>query len=236
MTLRAQAYDAFTRHLLARRLLPGQFVTQRDLAALVGFPLGAIREMIPRLEAEGLVRTLAQRGLQIVGSDPRLIRDAFNLREIIESEALVQFIRSAPDALIEDLVAAHAGIEAATREGPVDAALVERAQAVDWRLHDAMIEHMNNALIQDVHRVNAIRIRIIMYDRVTLSPDSLGPALREHRPILLALQNRDPAAGLAALKAHLASARRRALSLDDDAPATATAATTATATATHQAA
>lgn len=215
MTMRAQAYEAFTRHLLARRLLPGQFVTQRDLAHLVGFPLGAIREMIPRLEAEGLVRTLAQRGLQIVGADPRLIRDAFNLREIIESEALVQFVRSAPDALIGRHVAALDAIEAATLAGPIDVALVERAQAVDWGLHDAMVEQMNNALINDVHRVNAIRIRIIMYDRVTLSPASLGPALREHRPILAALRQRDATAGLAALKSHLASARRRALSLED---------------------
>jgi len=216
MTLRAQAYDAFTRHLLARRLLPGQFVTQRDLATLVGFPLGAIREMIPRLEAEGLVRALAQRGLQIVGADPRLIRDAFNLRELIESEALVQFARSAPDDVIARHVAAHDAIEAETLAGPIDAHLMERAQAVDWGLHDAMVEHMGNALANDVHRVNAIRIRIIMYDRVTLSPDSLGPALREHRPILAALQHRDTAAGLVALKSHLASARRRALSLDDD--------------------
>ena len=56
MNLRERAYNAFTAHLLDRRLVPGQFVTQRELAELTGMPLGAIREMIPRLEAEGLLR------------------------------------------------------------------------------------------------------------------------------------------------------------------------------------
>ena len=214
MTLRAQAYDAFTRHLLDGRLLPGQFVTQRDLAALVGFPLGAVREMIPRLEAEGLIRTLAQRGLQIVGADPRLIRDAFHLREMIETEALAHFVRVAPDAVVAREADALRAITKAAQTGEIDPGLVARAQAIDWGFHDLIVESLGNALLNDVHRVNAIRIRIMLYDRVTLTAELLAPALDEHRPILDAVRQRDGAAAVAALKSHLASARRRALVLD----------------------
>lgn len=213
MTLRAQAYDAFTRHLLDRRLVPGQFVTQRDLAALVGFPLGAVREMIPRLEAEGLLRTVAQRGLQVAGADPRLIRDAFHLREMIEAEAVVHFARTAPDAAIQREADALAGLAARARHGDVGPDLVAEAQAVDWGFHDRIVEHLGNALLNGVHRVNAIRIRMVMYDRVTLTPELLAPALAEHEPVLDALRQRDGSAALAALRAHLASARRRALGL-----------------------
>jgi DNA-binding GntR family transcriptional regulator len=215
MTLRTQAYDAFTRQLLDRHLRPGQFVTQRDLAALVGFPLGAIREMIPRLEAEGLVQTLAQRGLQITGADARLIRYAFQLRDMIESEAIVHFVRTAPDAVVAREVAALADIAERAQEGEIGPALVAQAQAIDWGFHDLIVESLGNPLLNDVHRVNAIRIRIMMYDRVTLSPDVLAPALDEHRPLLEAVQKRDPNAALKALKLHLASARRRALALDE---------------------
>ncbi len=215
MTLRAQAYDAFTRHLLDRHLKPGQFVTQRDLAALVGFPLGAIREMIPRLEAEGLVQTLAQRGLQITGADPRLIRYAFQLRDMIESEAIVHFVRTAADAVVEREVAALADMAERAQEGEIGPSLVAQAQAIDWGFHDLIVESLGNPLLNDVHRVNAIRIRIMMYDRVTLSPEVLAPALDEHKPLLDAVQKRDPKAALKALKLHLASARRRALALDE---------------------
>ena len=215
MTLRVQAYDAFTRHILERRLVPGQFVTQRDLAALVGFPLGAIREMIPRLEAEGLVHTLAQRGLQITGVDPRLIRDAFQLREMIESDAITHFVRTASDDVVAREVDALAAISAQARTGQIDDGLVARAQAVDWGFHDTIVESLGNPLVNDVHRVNAIRIRLMMYDRVTLTPDVLAPALEEHRPMLEAVQRRDAKSAIKALRVHLASARRRALGLDE---------------------
>src|ERR1700761_5587342 len=191
MTMRAQAYDAFTRHLLERRLAPGQFVTQRDLAALVGFPLGAVREMIPRLEAEGLVRTLAQRGLQIVGANPKLIRDAFRLREIIETEAITLFTRTASDAVIQGEIDKLEAISESARNEPVSENLLDRARAVDWGFHDLIVEDLGNALINDIHRVNAIRIRIMMYDRVILSAELLEPALAEHRLILKAVRDRD---------------------------------------------
>ena len=42
-TLREKAYASFTRHLLARDVRPGQFVSQRRLVELTGLPLGAIR-------------------------------------------------------------------------------------------------------------------------------------------------------------------------------------------------
>lgn len=216
MKLREQAYEAFTEHLLARRLLPGQFVTQRDLAALTGFPLGAIREMIPRLEAEGLVRAFAQRGLQVMGIDPRLVRDAFQLREVVETAALSLFVRRVADAELEAMRAELAAVQAAAAQGPVDATLLARAQATDWGFHDRVVEAMGNALIAGIHRVNAIRIRMMMHESVRLSAEVLPPSLGEHARILEALAVRDEAAALAALRAHLASARRRALGVEAD--------------------
>ncbi|HUA76811.1 MAG TPA: GntR family transcriptional regulator, partial [Acetobacteraceae bacterium] len=63
MILREAAYRAFTDQLVTRAIPPGAFVSQRELAQRTGFPLGAIREMIPRLEAEGLLEAIPQRGL-----------------------------------------------------------------------------------------------------------------------------------------------------------------------------
>ncbi len=82
--LRDKAYQSFTQHLLARDFHPGQFVSQRQLVTMTGLPLGAIRELIPRLEAEGLIKTVPQRGLQIAHIDLNLIREAFQFRLFIE--------------------------------------------------------------------------------------------------------------------------------------------------------
>lgn len=219
LTQREQAYHAFTRHLLDRRLRPGQFVTQRELAELTGMPLGAIREMIPRLEAEGLLRPIPQRGLQVANLDVRLVREAFRLREMIEMTALEHFLRHAPDAAIAAQCDALAAVMARA-EGGITPAVVAAAQAVDWGFHDALVDALGNRLIAGIHRVNAIRIRMITYERVTLSHDTLPPALDEHAAIMAALRVRDDAGAMAAMRAHLAHARLRALGVETDILAT----------------
>src|SRR6187549_493674 len=109
--LRWQAYDRFQQQLLAARIRPGQFVSQRGLAELTGLPLGAIREVIPRLEAEGLLKTVPQRGLQVASVDVRLVRNAFQLRLTLEKEAATHFALAATEAQLDALESAHRDIK-----------------------------------------------------------------------------------------------------------------------------
>ncbi len=210
--LRLQAYEGFRRHLLDARLRPGQFVSQRELSELIGLPLGAIREMIPRLEAEGLIKTVPQRGLQIANVDLKLVRNAFQLRQILEREAAVRFGETVPDADLEAIEAAHRDIIARAKRG-VTRDLLADAQAVDWGLHDRMIESLGNEIVADIYRVNTLRIRLIRLDRVVLTPDALLPAMNEHLAIIQALRTRRARDIAAAIERHLASARDRALGL-----------------------
>ncbi|UUZ67960.1 GntR family transcriptional regulator [Polaromonas sp. P2-4] len=83
-SLRAQAYESFQQQIVDANIRPGQFVSQRELMQLLGMPLGAVRELIPRLEAEGLLKTVPQRGLQIAHVDLKLINNAFQLRLLLE--------------------------------------------------------------------------------------------------------------------------------------------------------
>jgi len=212
---RHQAYEAFTRRLIKRELAQGQFVTQRELAELTGFRLSAIREMIPRLEAEGLLHAIPQRGLQVAQLDVGLVRDAFGLRELIEQAALAHFVVAAPDALIAAQAAALDAVRAVAANG-IDDAVLEEAQRVDWGFHDLVVDFLGNSLISDIHRVNAIRVRMMMPERVTLSEATLPPAIAEHAVIIAALEKRDAAAAAAGLAAHLASARRRALGMEPE--------------------
>src|SRR3954453_24147557 len=109
-TLRERAYESFTHHLLARDIRPGQFISQRELVELTGLPLGAIRELVPRLEAEGLIRTVPQRGMQIAHIDLQLIRDAFQFRLFMEKEAVLEFTRTASDSEVARIRREHEGI------------------------------------------------------------------------------------------------------------------------------
>ncbi len=212
MKLRDQAYDSFTHNLLSRRILPGQFITQRELSALTGMPLGAIRELIPRLEADGLLKTVPQRGMQITHIDLDLIRNAFQLRYILEMEAAGQFALYATDQERAAILQSHQEILDEARSGITDD-LVERAQNVDWAFHDALIDHLDNRIISDIYRVNSIKIRLIRQELTRILPAIVLSVIGDHMKIIEALNSRDPARAQAVLGEHLEDSRRRALKL-----------------------
>ncbi len=208
--LREQAYSSFTRHLLAREIRPGQFVSQRELVELTGLPLGAIRELIPRLEAEGLIVTVPQRGLQIAQIDVGLVRNAFQFRLILEREAAAQFAATASEREIERLAARHRAIvERALRKGPQG--LVDEAQAIDQDLHETVIDHLRNEIISNAYRVNWIKIRLIRQNETRLYGELVVPVMQDHLKIIERFAARDAAGAAEAMARHISNARERAL-------------------------
>jgi DNA-binding GntR family transcriptional regulator len=208
--LREKAYDRFTRHLLARDIRPGQFISQRQLVELTGLSLGAIRELVPRLESEGLIKTVPQRGMQVAHVDLSLIRDAFQFRLFMESAAVAIFTAEASDAALAQLRHEHESILAEYRGG-VTADLVARAQAVDWNLHWTIIASLGNAIIADAYRVNSIKVRLIRQEQTLLSEALVSPVMQEHMAIIDAMETRDSSQAVVAMEAHINSARNRAL-------------------------
>ena len=212
-TLRARAYESFQRQIIDANIRPGQFISQRELVQLLGMPLGAVRELIPRLEADGLLRTVPQRGLQIAHVDLALINNAFHLRQVLEREAIARFCHSVSDADLATIEDAHRRIVRRAKNGPVDAALLSDAQAVDWGLHDLMIDALGNALISETYRVNSLRLRLIWLERTILSEDTLADAMQEHLWFIEALKRRDDKRAVERLVHHLDCARKSVLGL-----------------------
>ncbi len=212
-TLRERAYESFRQQIVQANIRPGQFVSQRELMALLGMPLGAVRELIPRLEAEGLLRTVPQRGLQVAHVDLKLINNAFQLRGLLEREAAMRFATTVSDddlAAIED---AHRRIVQRAQAEGIDDTLLTDATTVDWGLHDLMIDALGNELISETYRVNSLRVRLIRLEGSSLSPEALLPAMEEHLWFIDALKARDADEVARRLAHHLESAHRRVLGL-----------------------
>src|SRR6185369_7327107 len=131
--MREVAYERFKVQLFKRNLVPGQFVSQGELCALLDTPLGPTREALKRLEAESLVRLIPQSGIQIADIGVTLIHEAFEFRTILEVAAIRRFVKTADDATI-------AGLELATKE--IQQKMAGRAagsRAIDAKLLDAAL-------------------------------------------------------------------------------------------------
>ncbi len=211
--LRDRAYESFRHHLLAMNIRPGQFISQRGLVELTGLSLAAIREMIPRLEADGLIVTVPKRGLQIAAMDLKLVRNAFELRRILECEAVAVFARHASEADITALVTAHQAVLARAEAGDRSKQLLDQAQTTDWSMHDALIDSLGNDLVRNIYRVNSIKVRLARLEQSLLSEAVLMSSLQEHARVLAAIEARDVPGAAAALRAHIESAHLRVLGI-----------------------
>ena len=208
---RARAYQGFTQQILSGGIRSGQFISQRELMALLDMPLGAVREMIPRLEAGGLIKTVPQRGLQIAHVDLKLIRNAFQVRAMIEREAILHFVHNASASELDAIEAAHREILRRAPAADTDPRRLDDAQALDWGLHDRMVDALGNDIVSEMYRVNSLRVRLIKLEQSVITPARLIPAMQEHLQFISALQARDVARASTLLEAHLHSARDRVL-------------------------
>jgi DNA-binding GntR family transcriptional regulator len=190
--------------------VPGQFVSQRELVEITGLPLGAIRELVPRLEAEGLIVTVPQRGMQVAHVDLSLIRNAFQFRLMLEREAVATFVREAPDEAIGRLREAHERVlkDAARRITPD---VIRRAQLTDWDLHDTIVDSLGNEIVSSAYKVNSIKIRLIRQAEVRLDPTRVESVMREHLGIVERMERRDVTGAQTALADHILDARNRAM-------------------------
>jgi DNA-binding GntR family transcriptional regulator len=210
--MREVAYERFKAQLFKRNLVPGQFVSQGELCALLEIPLGPTREALKRLEAENLVRLIPQRGIQIADIGVTLIHEAFEFRTVLESAAVRTFTLHAPEATLERLERdTRAMRDRLSGSRAPDTRLLDAALQVDWRLHNLVIESMGNRILMSAHQQNFDKIKMIrLHGR---SPRYLPLAMEEHLAVIDAIRRRDPDAAASALERHLQAAERRALGL-----------------------
>jgi DNA-binding GntR family transcriptional regulator len=211
-----EAYRKFKELLFEGRIRPGQFVSQREFVALAGIPLGPVREALQRLEVEGLVQIVPQRGIQVIEASLRLIRNTYQLRLFIEKEAAYKFAESASEAEISAQEESHRRVLDRAASSGIDTALLEDAQRVDWGFHDAIVGALGNDIIRQIHEINNDRIKLIRLDHgktTLLTPGVLRHAMNEHLAVIEACRRHDPAGAATAMENHLVIAMRRALGI-----------------------
>ena len=203
--LRQAAYESIENLLKDGELRPGQIVSQRELVKRTGLTLGAVREAVPRLEAEGLLQTVPQRGLMVPSLDIAFVRDAYELRRVLELSAVPAAVERMPDEAIGGLIRWHRDLRARIEKGgSTEAALVaEELQRRDWTMHEGFVAMTGNRLMINVFRVTTIKIRMAVQSRIQVTPYNALRVIDEHLAILEPLARRDAEAMAAGLARHI---------------------------------
>lgn len=206
------AYRRFKEALFAKRIRAGSTVSQADLVAITGVPISPLREAMQVLQSEGLIRILPRSGILIVKPDLALLRNAFQLREVLEIPAVRQMAGTMPR---EDLLAIEAAHQELLDRSPgleVTAEVAEEVSAFDRAFHFGAVRFLSNPLLQRAHEQAFDCIRLIRLDQLyMLSAAAIARTMQEHLAIVRACLARDPDAAVAALELHFARAMQRAL-------------------------
>lgn len=203
--LRQAAYESIENLLKSGELRPGQIVSQRELVKRTGLTLGAVREAVPRLEAEGLLQTVPQRGLMVPSLDIDFVRDAYQLRRVLELSAVPAMVERMPDAAIEEWIRWHLDLRARIERDPgADGERVaEEIQRRDWVMHENFVAMTGNRLMSNIFRVTTIKIRMAVQSRIRVTSYSALRVIDEHLAILEPLARRDVEATAASLARHI---------------------------------
>lgn len=206
------AYQRFKEALFAKRIRAGTTVSQAELVAVTGVPIGPLREAMQVLESEGMIRILPRSGIEIAKPDLRTVRNAFQLRQILELPAVAHAAEAMPREGLLKLEADHRAVLERTAGLEVTPVLAGEIQAQDGAFHLAVIGFMANPLLERAYLQAHDHIRLIRLDQLyMLSAAAIARTMQEHLGILRACLARDPNAARAALEVHLSNAMQRAL-------------------------
>ena len=106
-TLTQKAYEHIHSKLSAGQLQPGSRLSNRGVAKEVGVSFTPVREALSRLVSEGLLEYRQGLGVFVPTSNIQEIREIFELREILESEAVARLCGKLPSKTLAEIIEIH---------------------------------------------------------------------------------------------------------------------------------
>lgn len=213
-SLTEQAYRQLHSDLVSCRIAPGDKINIKEIAARLGFSLGAVREALSRLTAEGFVTLADGRGFRAATISIADMVDLFQLRAEIEGQCLRRAIaRGGLDWESEIVSTAHR----LTRSVPDGEA--GRGPGED---HAAADDAFRRALVAACDSPWLLRMRDWLHaqsERYRHRIAPLVPATRDiaddHDEIVAAVLARDADRAVALHSAHILEAARRMIEHGD---------------------
>lgn len=212
--LRDAAYRDFMDHLLSGHIRPGLLFSQRELCQTTGSTIGAMREALKRLEAEGIITLIPQRGVMVLEPSEDEINDIYETRKILEAHATRIYAKQGDLENIARIKQQTRVILERRAETRKEAAVLSRDSiVVDDLLHLTLLDILHNQSIDDFFEKLRVQVQV---NRLGVQPRFMNnrSALQEHLIIIEALEMRDADAAAQAMVDHLEGGRRRAVGLD----------------------
>jgi len=228
-----EMYEDLRRAILEGQLQPGERLWEERLAEQYQLSRTPVREVLTRLEVEGLVEQAPHRGCFVRSFSPDELRDIYDMRVVLEGYAARRAALNLTEEQLSRLDQLNARmareLEAASPEAddgrqPPSPRRARRAMAriveINQEFHRIIHEAANNAylplLLQRVIQLPLVYRALQLY-----GDQGLHVSLYHHRELVRSLRDRNPTWAEAVMTAHVMHGRAALLSYlhEADAPA-----------------
>ena len=205
LPLKEQAYRHLLDLLMSDEVPPGTFLSERQLVARLGMSKTPIRVALERLDRDGFVDILPQRGVRLRELTEPEIVDYYDFRIALESW-VVKRVATVHDAReVRELRRIVERQRKMLETGRGD--VVRRYIELDAALHQTLAEIAGNAEIIRVLETQRDKLARVMSAILQRDPEWLQSTTGEHEAIVDAIERGDPAAAERELVAHLERGR-----------------------------
>ena len=114
LSAKEQVAAVLRKAILSRDLVEGQEITLEGIATMVGVSSMPVREAFQILAADGLIKVRPNKGAVVLGINEQTIREHYEIRALLESEAVAKACRPGTD--ISRIAEVHYSAEKALAE------------------------------------------------------------------------------------------------------------------------
>ncbi|MDD2663269.1 MAG: GntR family transcriptional regulator [Dechloromonas sp.] len=200
--------ERLRQRIFAHELTPGTWIDEQKLAELYGISRTPLREALKVLASEGLVELKPRRGCYVTEISRQDLDDIFPLMAMLEGRCAAEAVGRARPADIAALRVIHDQLEAAAREGRIDA-FFEANQEFHRKIQELSGNRWLLSVIQDLRKV----LKLSRLHSLSLE-GRLQQSLDEHRAIMLALEAGNAGQAEKVMHDHLLSGREAAAKME----------------------
>jgi DNA-binding GntR family transcriptional regulator len=210
-TLGERAYARLADLLISGRLAPGEKLSLRAAADVLGVSIMPVREAVSRLVADKALEVAPNRAVRVPLMSAAQFRDLTKVRIAIEGHAAA---RAAQHRDKDDLVSIARSEEAMRMESKSPAPDLPRAVELNKTFHFAVYEAAHSPILVEIIRTLWLKAGPVINLDLRANPERLakGDAIRFHANVRKAVAAGDPAAAQAGVAADISGAAEVILS------------------------
>jgi len=202
-TLSAQVFETLKQEIIEGKIEQGSKITEDGLAKKFGISRGPLREAIRQLESARLIVRIPHAGIRVVRLTQELMADIYTVREALEGMSARLAAHNMPEEAIKELwqllekheheIAQEDGKHYFQNEGDLD-------------FHYRIASSSQNEWLIDLLSSELYQLLRMCRRRSSQVKNRPERALREHRQIVQAIENRDPELSELLMRRHISGA------------------------------